>query len=138
MGARGRKSSAELTVVPSVLVIRRPEPPACLTDEAAAEWRAVVDTFAADHFNRGLQPVLEGYCEHAAARRKIGQMLKEAEEERDDGDAPTVASYDRLLLMHERESRALAALAVRLRIANATHVPASARAVAISKPLWER
>jgi hypothetical protein len=101
------------------------------------EWREVVGTFAADHFNRALHPVLEAYCQHAAARRTIGQLLKEAVEEKD-GEAPSAGYYDRLLVMHERESRALAALAVRLGIATATHVPTKNRAVLATKPLWER
>lgn len=137
MGARGRKSSAELTVVQraaEISVVRRPEPPAFMSDEAAAEWRAVVDTFAADHFNRGLQPVLEAYCDHAVARRKIEQLIRNLEE----GDDWTPNRYSYLREMHDRESRSLAALAVRLKIANATHIPASSRAIVARKPLWER
>src|SRR5262245_46837718 len=140
MGARGRKSSAELTVAAraaQVLVVKRPEPPEWLSDEAAAEWREVVATFAADHFNRALHPVLEAYCQHAAARRTIGLLLKEAVEEKD-GEVPSAGYYDKLLVMHERESRALAALSVRLGIATATHVPNKQRAVIATKPLWER
>src|SRR4249919_3863804 len=119
MGARGRKSSAELTLVQraeEVLVVRRPNPPDCLSDDAAAEWREVVNTFAADHFPRATYPILEAYCCHAAQRRKVRQLIENTEE----GEG-SVGEYDKLLAMHERESRALAALAVRLNIASATH-----------------
>src|SRR5262245_29265218 len=137
MGTRGRKSSAELTVVAraaQVLVVKRPEPPECLSDEAAAEWREVVATFAADHFNRALFPVLEAYCDHAVARRKVAQIIRDLEE----GDEWTAGRYNTLRELHDRESRSLQALAVRLGIATATHVPTKNRAVLATKPLWER
>ena len=47
MGARGRKSSAELTLLQraeEVLVVRRPDPPDHLADEARMEWREVVNS----------------------------------------------------------------------------------------------
>jgi hypothetical protein len=52
MGARGPQSSAALAIVP-VAELRgdaRPEPPADLTEEQAAEWRAVVERLPADWF----------------------------------------------------------------------------------------
>ena len=54
MGIRGPKSSAALEI-PSVADLRgdaRPEPPEDLTEEQAAEWRAVVDRLPADWFPR--------------------------------------------------------------------------------------
>jgi hypothetical protein len=108
MGSRGRKSGAELTLVAraeDVLVARRPDPPDHLSDEAAAEWRDVVNSLSADHFSRASHPLLEAYCRHAVAARRIDQMLQGLQEE-----GATRADYDRLLVMHERESRALASI----------------------------
>jgi phage terminase small subunit len=79
MGSRGRKSGAELTLVAraeEVLVARRPDPPDHLSDEAAAEWRDVVNSLSADHFSRASHPLLEAYCRHAVAARRIDQMLQ--------------------------------------------------------------
>jgi phage terminase small subunit len=117
MGARGRKSKAELTLVRNraeVLVLRRPEAPDDLSDEAAAEWREVVASCDADHFSRATYSILAAYCRHAVATRRIDQLIKNMEE----GDEWSVGMYDKLLVMHERESRALASLAVRLGIAS--------------------
>lgn len=137
MGARGRKSSAALTIVQraaEIMVVKRAEPPECLSDEEAAEWREVVGTFPAEHFHRAIHPLLEAYCSHAVARRRIEQLIRNLEE----GDEWTPNKYSYLREMHDRESRSLAALAVRLNIATATHVPKSSRPAPISKPLWER
>jgi len=119
MGARGRKSSAELTLVQratEVLTVSRPGPPPGLAEDAATEWRAVVSSMSADYFVRPMFAVLEAYCRHAAAARQIDQLLAKIDED----DNATVSMYDRLLKMHERESRALSSLAVRLGLAYAT------------------
>ena len=112
MGARGRRSSAELTLLQraeEVLVVRRPDPPDHLADEARMEWREVVNSLPADHFPRATHPILEAYCRHAVATRRIDQLIRDLEA----GEGSTV-DYDKLLVMHERERRALASLAVRL------------------------
>ena len=59
MGARGRKSMAEL-MVPTTFaeIIPRPEAPDDLTDEQSEEWHAIVNTMPADHFMRGNFPLL--------------------------------------------------------------------------------
>jgi hypothetical protein len=94
----------------------------------------VVDTFAADHFNRALQPVLEAYCDHAVARRRIAQVVQNLEE----GDEWTPRKYSYLRELHDRESRSLAALAVRLRIASATHIYNVPKASSATRKPWER
>jgi phage terminase small subunit len=121
MGSRGRKSGAELTLVAraeEVLVARRPDPPDHLSDEAAAEWRDVVNSLSAEHFSRASHPLLVAFCRHAVAARRIDQMLQGLNEE----EGATRADYDRLLVMHERESRALASIGVRLGIACASRL----------------
>ena len=135
MGARGRKSAAELTLVrrtEEVLVVRRPEPPDFLSDEAQAEWIAVVGSVPADHFSRAVQPILEAYCRHAVATRRIDGMLQAL----DTDEGATRVDYDRLLVMHEREARALTALAVRLGIASATHL--KTKPVSGARKPWEK
>jgi phage terminase small subunit len=63
-----------------VLVARRPDPPDHLSDEAAAEWRDVVNSLSVDHFSRASHPLLEAYCRHAVAARVIGRLIQELHE----------------------------------------------------------
>jgi hypothetical protein len=85
MAQRGRKSASSLTVVrPSseiVSFIRRPEPPAELTDEQAEEWRAIVGVMPADHFMRGNYPLL-AQCVAAAERRINNERSRNSERAR--------------------------------------------------------
>src|SRR5215471_15216306 len=65
MGARGRRSSTELTLLRRAeedLVVRRPDPPDHLSDEARMEWREGVNSLPADYFSRGMHPLLEEHC----------------------------------------------------------------------------
>jgi phage terminase small subunit len=120
MGARGRKSSAELTLVrpaEEVLVVKRVDAPQSLSDEAKYEWREVVNSLPADHFSRSVQCLLEAYCCHAVEARKIDGWIQNVEEKED-----FLRNYDRLLAMRERETRAAAMLSVRLGLSSATNV----------------
>ena len=76
MGARGRKSMAEL-MVPAALaeVIRRPEAPDDLTVEQSEEWQAIVNTMPADHFMRGNYPLLAQLCRHIISARRLAQLI---------------------------------------------------------------
>ena len=119
MGVRGPRSAADLQVVPkgtSVVVVKRPDPPSSLSGEAAAEWRTICGSMAADHFVRPIYPILEAYCTHAASLREIQQRMVNLAE----NDEATLSQYKRLLDMHAGESRMLAMLAVRLGLAYAT------------------
>lgn len=112
MKQRGRKSAAELEVVTPVRSIKRPPAPSDLTDEVAEEWRAIVGRLPPDWFPRETHGVLAQYCRHVIASRRVGKLIANLEKEpRVDLD-----EYDQLLRMHEREGRALSALATRLRI----------------------
>lgn len=115
MGNRGRTSGAALAVISSgggVTSLRRPDPPAELTDEEAVEWRAVVNRMAADWFPRETHGILAQYCRHVVAARRVAQLVHNAEA------APDfhVWSYDKLLKMQEREGRAISSLATRMRL----------------------
>jgi hypothetical protein len=118
MGARGRKSAASLEIVTASNVERyaRPLPPPELDEEQAAVWRVVVDRLPADWFPAETFPLLAAYCRHAVAARRIAELIRDAER---DGEF-SVSDYDRLLKMQERESRALASLAVKMRISQST------------------
>lgn len=114
MGIRGRKSADALSVVPAssvVSIVRRPEPPDELTPEEAEEWRAVVNSLAADWFRRETHALLVLYCRHVVNARCVAQLIQTIKSK----DPVDIDGYDRLLKMQERESRALSSLATRMR-----------------------
>lgn len=114
MGARGKKSAASLSVVPSIGVIQRPEPPSDLTTDQANEWVAVVNRMPADWFPRETHAMLAHYCRHVVSARRVGDLIENLMESESSSD--WVGDYDRLLKMQEREGRALSSLATRMRI----------------------
>ena len=111
MGARGPKSSAAVAI-PSVADLRgdaRPTPPEDLTEEQAAEWRAIVGRLPADWFQRETHGLLTQYCRHISSARRLARLL-------DSPETLSVKEYDLLLKAQERESRCIASLATRMRI----------------------
>lgn len=114
MNKRGRVSAASLaiTTVAPIQVIERQRPPHDLSDEEVEVWAAVVDTEPADWFSPATAPLLTQYCRHVIHARRIGELLERATSD----PALEVRDYDRLLKMQERESRAIATLATKMRI----------------------
>lgn len=114
MGQRGRKSSADLSVVQDgeVRAEYRPKAPAELTEEQANEWTAVVDRMPAEWFPRETHSLLAQYCRHVVSARHIAQLIEHHEQ----AHKIDIDYYDRLLKMQEREGRAASSLATRMRI----------------------
>lgn len=137
MGARGKTSSAALSVVPQDGVfetVPRPLPPPELTPEQAEEWRAVVNRLQADWFPRETLPMLAQYCRHVVAARRVAQLVSEIEK----AEEFDLLAYDRALKMQEREGRALSSLATRMRISQQSTIRAeSARKPPVKKP-WQK
>jgi hypothetical protein len=94
------------------MLIERAPPPDHLTDEQARVWREVLDDLPADWFRGSNLPLLETYCRHIVAARRIAQLI-ELEEK---SDAFDPANYDLLLRMQDRETRALATMGTKLRL----------------------
>lgn len=121
---RGRASAAALEVTPAVTAVERvvrPDAPYDLTDEQADEWWAVVNRMPADWFTRETHGLLSQYCRHTVQARRIAKLI---EDMLADTEGFTIKDYDRLLKIQERESRALASLATKMRIshqATSTH-----------------
>lgn len=139
MGTRGRKSAAELGVIPGIP--QRPEPPDELTPQQAEEWREIVDRMPVDWFRREIHPLLCSYCRHVTNARHIAGLI-EAAHDLDIGDRKALMRFNRLLGMQERQSSALMGLATRLRLTNQSRYTASSAATAAKggttgKPLWE-
>jgi len=114
MAAKGRKSGASLSIASSSVItaIQRPRAPGDLSEEAAAEWRAIVNRLPADWFPVETHPLLASYCRHIITSRRVSDLITDCES-RDPFD---VSEYERLLKMQERESRALAALGRGMRL----------------------
>lgn len=116
MGTRGRKSAASLMIsnVTPVETVERQRPPHDLSDEEVEVWSAVVNSEPADWFSPSTVPLLAQYCRHTIHARRIAELIERATADPD----LAVSAYDRLLKMQERESRAIATLATKMRITN--------------------
>lgn len=135
MATRGQKSSAELSIVQpdTATVIDLPPPPVDLSDEQADEWRAVVSRMPADWFPRETHAMLAAYCRHVVSAKRVASLIARVEKD----ENLDIADYDRLLKCQERESRCLASLAVRMRLAQSTaYDKTKKRGSQIKKP-WE-
>ena len=113
---RGRRSAAEQALTKAKaapVVVTRPDPPTELTDEQCGVWNAVVDSHPADWFGPSAYPVLIQYCRHVVAARRVAQLIEQLV---DTADGLNVLQFDKLLATQDRESRAIASLATKLRI----------------------
>lgn len=110
---RGRKSTADLSVV-SVLP-DRPKPPSELADEEAEVWGQIVGSRPGDWLGRDAAPLLVQYCRHIVRARRAAQLIGQLETS-DDADEFSVATWKDLLVIQERETRAMLACARSLRI----------------------
>jgi hypothetical protein len=107
-----RKSAAALSVVP-LAGEQRPEPPAELTKEQAAEWRAVVGRLPPDWFPRETHALLVAYCQHIVRGRIVAKLLDAC---RPEETSQELRRFDKLAMMADREGRAISSLATRMRL----------------------
>lgn len=136
MGTRGRKSSAELSILtmPTLETIMRPDAPYDLTDEQADEWRAVVNRMPADWFPRETHGMLTQYCRHVVTARRVAHLVAQAESAAE----LDVKMLDKLYGMQEREGRAISSLATRMRVTQqATTKHEQARKPSMVKKPWQ-
>ena len=117
MGARGRKSKDDLTVIArdGVVSTKRPDPPDSFTPEQKAVLESIVNEHATDFFHARTE-LLDAYCRHVVALQHVGSLIKDIEA----SDEFELKNYNQLLIMQERESRALASHSVRLGLAYST------------------
>lgn len=141
MGTRGRASTAALIIAKPLDSVERQPAPHDLTDEETEIWAAVVNAEPADWLSPSSVPLLVQYCRHSIAARKIAELIEKGASDLDpETKQPTMSikDYDRLLGMQERESRAIATLAQKLRISphSQTNHRGNKIAKAVKKP-WE-
>jgi phage terminase small subunit len=115
MGARGRKSAAELATITStgIAVTRRPEPPAHLGDDAAEIWRSITNSLPADWFSAGTLPLLEALCGLTVSQRNTIRALQRIEREDNDFERD---EWERVLKQLGEVSGRIATLATRMRL----------------------
>lgn len=135
MKTRGKTSAAalEIATVAHVETIQRPDAPYDLTDEQATEWWAVVNRMPADWFPRETHGMLSQYCRHVVSARRVAQLIEQAMK----ADAFDVDAYNQLLIMQEREGRALSSLATRMRLSQQTTYDKSKKKPLTGKKPWE-
>jgi hypothetical protein len=137
-----RKSAASLSVV-AATIDSRPQPPEDLTERQQKIWLAVVGSEPSDFFKTAaLQILLAEFCKHTDAARMLGVLINRFQDVwlcSQDG----VDRYKDLLAMRERETKALADKATKLRLTNQSRwqprvaSTAANRETAQAKP-WER
>lgn len=112
MGARGRKSSADIAVLAPAEITERQRPPHDLNDEETEVWVAVVTAEPADWFTVSTRPLLAQYCHHVVHARRVAELIERVLS----GKSLDVDDYDQMLRMQERETRAIMMLATRMRL----------------------
>jgi hypothetical protein len=82
---------------------------------------------SADWFPRETRGMLSQYCRHVVSARRVAQLIEQAMK----GELLDIDGYNQLLIMQEREGRALSSLATRMRLSQ----QATVRAEQAHKPL---
>ncbi len=129
-----------IAAVGKLETVVRPDAPYDLTDEQVDEWRAIVARMPADWFPRETHGMLSQYCRHVVAARRVAQLINQLEKaEIPPGGAFDVETYNQLLIMQEREGRALSSLATRMRLSQQTTYDKSKKkpGAGAGKP-WEK
>ena len=126
-----RKSAASLSVIPGSLDTR-PGAPADLTAIEAEVWDRTVAHEAADVFGTAaLQQMLKDYCRHVIAAERLGLVI-EGHMSKACGDEGSISlkDLDCLLKMRDRETKAIADKATKLRLTNQSRYTPKAAATA--------
>lgn len=117
MRQRGRKSAAALSLVvnvnePSV----RHKPPEHMPEDQRAVWDNVLDNVPADWFQPETLPLLEQYCIHVCRAKFLAQLINEYQLKADRLAGETSRMLE-LMRQEHRQSRLIASLATKMRIA---------------------
>ena len=124
MKQRGRKSASELGTLTQI-AIRRPAPPADLTEAEATLWRTITETKPSDWFRPDTFELLAAYCRHAATHRVLdGQIAEFRPAWLTTADG--LVAYGRLLGLRNAEVRVMLALATAMRITQQSVIRADA------------
>jgi hypothetical protein len=132
----GRKSTAALSVVAGTEIDGRPKAPSDLTEFQADVWERTVSNEAADVFRTAaLQQLLKEYCRHVETAHRLSQQVDRAT---GDGSNIELDELDKLLRCRDRETKALADKATKLRLTNQSRYTPGAAGTAAKKGSTER
>lgn len=142
-----RQSAAAQLVVLQGGLARRPEPPQDLTDAQALVWAQTVASEDASFFNTAaLCELLKDYCRHKVTAVALSRQVEKFEESlagsKTAADPETCKALDRITKMRDRETKAAADLATKLRLTNQSRYTPKAAATASknsgqAKKPWE-
>ena len=125
-----RKSTASLSVIAGS-VDRRPQPPSELTEAEAEVWTQTVAHEAADIFaTAALQQMLKDYCRHVIAAERLGVVIEGHMSRPASDESITLKDLDCLLKMRDRETKAVADKATKMRLTNQARYTPKAAATA--------
>jgi hypothetical protein len=120
----------------------RPAPPEELTSAQQSVWRATVASETADFFRTAaLRALLADYCRHACAATDLSKQIDLYD--LDVASTPdVVGAMDKLLKMRDRETKAAADKATKLRLTNQSrYTPQAASTAAknssVQRKPWE-
>lgn len=142
MGARGQASAAEQVIEIVGGFGRRPDAPDDLTDDQKQIWGDTVASEGADFFNTAaLRELLKDYCRHKITARELSKQIEQFPSETL-LDPDVAKAFDRLAKMRDRETKAAADLATKLRLTNQSRYTPKAAATAskgasTSRKPWE-
>jgi hypothetical protein len=115
--ARGRKSAAALSIVVGCIA-ERPPAPLELTAAQKSIWELTVGTEAMDQFKTAaLRQLLKDYCRHVATGDFLSAEI-DAVPVKCLRDLDQLKRLSRLLSMRDRETKAVADKATKLRLTN--------------------
>lgn len=139
MRQRGRKSTAQLSVIAGT-IDGRPKPPSSLSKEQAEVWDRVVGSEVQDFFKTAaLKELLAAYCRHVVRAMWLETEIAAA---MGPGSELDLEDVDRLMKMAERETRATLSIATKLRLTNqARYTPQAAATKARNageRKVWQR
>ena len=136
MGQRGRTSGAALSVVAGTAIDGRPRAPSDLTEFQQDVWERIVGSEPADFIRSAAsQQLLKEYCRHVESAHRVSSMIGLIEKP---NAAVDLGEYEKLLRMRDRETKALADKATKLRLTNQSRYTPQAAGTAAKKATTER
>lgn len=137
MGQRGRTSGAALSVIAGTAIDGRPQAPSDLTEFQREVWDRTVGNEAADVFRTAaLQQLLKEYCRHVETAAKLTEVIDRSMASA--SDPVGIEHLERLLRCRDRETKALADKATKLRLTNQSRYTPGAAGTASKNAATER
>ena len=132
MSQRGRVSAAARSAVATTATLERmvrPDPPKDLDEDEAKIWRSIVDAMPHDWFTSETFGLLEQYCRHIAGLTFIDRVLRAIQK----APKPDLVEWRKMSNVRRLESKTIAMLATKMRLAQQSSYDTTAVKVAKTK-----